>query len=173
MNTTAAAAHAGVTVATIRAWCRRSVIAATKRAGRWVIEAASLARRIALGGKAVTDSKPDREQLKQQAEQTRARILAELALPELAGTPKQIAWAEEIRGRRLDAGFKVVPHMSGRLRYQITDEALGTVYLKEIDYKPVYDDEAEAVRVLTAAVTSGQRATAKWWIDNRTKSHPF
>ena len=51
MDTTTAAAKASVTTATIRVWCRRGVVAAAKAAGRWVIEAASLARRIALGGK--------------------------------------------------------------------------------------------------------------------------
>jgi hypothetical protein len=49
MNTVTAAAQAGVATDTIRTWCRRNVIAATKRAGRWVIDAASLARRIAIG----------------------------------------------------------------------------------------------------------------------------
>lgn len=49
MNTTTAAIQAGVTTNTIRTWCRRGVIAATKQAGRWIIDAASLARRIAIG----------------------------------------------------------------------------------------------------------------------------
>ncbi|MFD5940240.1 hypothetical protein [Streptomyces griseus] len=49
MNTTTAAAAAKVTVATIRDWARRGVIAATKTAGRWIIDTASLARRIAIG----------------------------------------------------------------------------------------------------------------------------
>jgi hypothetical protein len=50
MGTTATAAlHANVTVATIRAWCRRGVIAATKTAGHWFIDVASLAHRIAIG----------------------------------------------------------------------------------------------------------------------------
>lgn len=49
MNTTAAAAEAHVTVDTIRAWCRIGAVAAIKRAGRWIIDAASLARRIAIG----------------------------------------------------------------------------------------------------------------------------
>lgn len=50
MNTTAAAAQAGVTIRTIRIWCRRGVVAAVKTAaGRWIIDAASLARRIAIG----------------------------------------------------------------------------------------------------------------------------
>ncbi|WP_406516359.1 helix-turn-helix domain-containing protein (plasmid) [Streptomyces sp. NBC_00873] len=49
MNTTAAAIEANVTVATIRNWCRRNVIAAVKTAGRWVIDAASLTHRIAIG----------------------------------------------------------------------------------------------------------------------------
>ncbi|MFF1341156.1 hypothetical protein ACFVYT_25085 [Streptomyces sp. NPDC058290] len=51
MNTTAAATEAHVTVATIRTWARRGVIAATKTAGKWVIDAASLARRIAIGAR--------------------------------------------------------------------------------------------------------------------------
>ncbi|MFF4746769.1 helix-turn-helix domain-containing protein [Streptomyces sp. NPDC001268] len=51
MNTTAAALQANVTVATIRTWCRRGVIAATKRAGRWIIDTASLAHRIAIGAR--------------------------------------------------------------------------------------------------------------------------
>ena len=49
VTTAAAAAQANVTVATIRAWCRNGVVAAAKAAGRWVIDAASLARRIAIG----------------------------------------------------------------------------------------------------------------------------
>jgi len=49
MNTTAAALHANVTADTIRTWCRRGVIAATKTAGRWTIDTASLAHRIAIG----------------------------------------------------------------------------------------------------------------------------
>ncbi|MFK8851175.1 hypothetical protein [Streptomyces sp. Ac-502] len=49
MNTTAAALEAHVTVATVRTWCRLGAVAAVKTAGRWVIDAASLAHRIALG----------------------------------------------------------------------------------------------------------------------------
>jgi hypothetical protein len=51
MNTTAAATQANVTVATIRTWCRKGVVAATKVAGRWVIDSASLARRIEIGAR--------------------------------------------------------------------------------------------------------------------------
>lgn len=51
MNTTAAALQANVTVATIRTWARRGVIAATKTAGRWIIDTASLARRITIGNR--------------------------------------------------------------------------------------------------------------------------
>lgn len=49
MNTTAAATQAGVTTPTIRTWCRVGAVAAVKRAGRWVIDAASLAHRLAIG----------------------------------------------------------------------------------------------------------------------------
>jgi hypothetical protein len=48
MNTAAAALEAQVTAATIRTWCRRGVIAATKHASRWIIDTASLAHRIAI-----------------------------------------------------------------------------------------------------------------------------
>ncbi|MFF9559324.1 hypothetical protein ACF1DY_26335 [Streptomyces albus] len=51
MNTTAAATQAGVTVATIRNWCRYGAVAAVKQAGRWVIDAVSLTRRIAIGAR--------------------------------------------------------------------------------------------------------------------------
>jgi hypothetical protein len=51
MNTMDAAQKARVTASTIRTWCRRGVIAAAKVAGRWVIEATSLARRIEIGRK--------------------------------------------------------------------------------------------------------------------------
>jgi hypothetical protein len=48
ITTTNAAVQAGVTVDTIRTWCRTGAVAATKTAGRWIIDAASLAYRIKL-----------------------------------------------------------------------------------------------------------------------------
>ncbi|MFF8422858.1 hypothetical protein [Streptomyces sp. NPDC015680] len=51
MNTTTAAQTANVTVATIRDWARRGVVAATKTAGRWIIDTTSLARRIEIGAR--------------------------------------------------------------------------------------------------------------------------
>lgn len=58
MNTTTAAAQANVTVATIRSWCRRGVIAAVKQAGRWIIDAASLAHRITIGAMKNREEQP-------------------------------------------------------------------------------------------------------------------
>lgn len=49
MNTAAAAIQANVTTDTIRTWCRRNVVSAVKKAGRWIIDAASLTRRITIG----------------------------------------------------------------------------------------------------------------------------
>lgn len=49
MNTTLAAAEAQVTVDTVRTWCRIGAVAAVKQAGRWIIDTASLAARIAIG----------------------------------------------------------------------------------------------------------------------------
>lgn len=53
MNTATAALEAHVTVATIRHWCRAGVVKAAKTAGQWIIDAASLARRITLSKPAV------------------------------------------------------------------------------------------------------------------------
>ncbi|MFB7736213.1 hypothetical protein ACFC08_17870 [Streptomyces sp. NPDC056112] len=58
MNTTTAATQANVTAATIRTWCRRGAVAAAKVAGRWVIDAASLARRIEIGTRRMTAAPP-------------------------------------------------------------------------------------------------------------------
>ncbi|CAM5392182.1 hypothetical protein STENM36S_05038 [Streptomyces tendae] len=58
MNTTAAALQANVTTATIRTWCRRGIIAATKQAGRWIIDTASLAHRITIGALRARKAKP-------------------------------------------------------------------------------------------------------------------
>jgi hypothetical protein len=49
MDTALAATQAGVTIDTVRTWCRIGAVAAVKRAGRWIIDAASLAHRIAIG----------------------------------------------------------------------------------------------------------------------------
>lgn len=49
MDTTAAALQANVTTATIRTWCRRGVVTAIKQAGRWTVDASSLAARIVIG----------------------------------------------------------------------------------------------------------------------------
>ncbi|MFG2913371.1 hypothetical protein ACGF0D_10830 [Kitasatospora sp. NPDC048298] len=48
VTTTNAAIQAGVTVDTIRTWCRTGAVAAVKQAGRWAIDAASLAYRVKL-----------------------------------------------------------------------------------------------------------------------------
>ncbi|MGW5353386.1 hypothetical protein ACWERV_23105 [Streptomyces sp. NPDC004031] len=49
LDTHTAAAQARVTADTVRTWCRRGVVTATKHAGRWAIDAASLAHRLAIG----------------------------------------------------------------------------------------------------------------------------
>lgn len=59
MTTTATAAtQAGVTIDTIRTWCRYGAVAAIKQAGRWVINAASLTRRITIGTRRNTVTNP-------------------------------------------------------------------------------------------------------------------
>ena len=82
MDTTTAARQAGVTVATIRAWCRIGAVAATKRNGRWTITPASLTRRIEIGEKRMpryTISETNRERL--------GRTFTSYAVTRTDGTP--------------------------------------------------------------------------------------
>lgn len=56
--TAVAAAQAEVTVAAIRAWCRIGAVTAIKQAGRWIIDTASLAHRVAIGALRARKAKP-------------------------------------------------------------------------------------------------------------------
>jgi hypothetical protein len=177
MNTTAAAAQAGVTVATIRAWARRGVIAATKTAGRWILDAASLAHRIAIGilkrrtqrEAPVTEVTPaaDRKAVraanKAAANEARTRVLAAITaagLPLLSGTDKQIAWAEDIRSNLIEAalhnlaGTHLGVHYS--LTNTLTEDPLRTSRipgLRPWDTGSEYASEADLLAALTTAVT--------------------
>lgn len=197
MNTIAAAAQANVTADTVRAWARRGVIAATKTAGRWVIDATSLARRIAIAAtkrnarKAAmtepaptTDRKTARAANKAAADAIRTRVrtaLTEAGLPSLTGTEKQIAWALELRDARIDAA---IHHLRGThlgihysLTGTLTDDALRTSDipgLRPWDTSSEYASEDDLLAALITAVThSGagnkraDRTQASWWIEQR------
>lgn len=104
MDATTAARKTKVTVATIRDWCRTGVITATKTAGRWDIDSQSLRahrRRI----RAIRTARQNRA-----AARVHAGIAAQLTLPTLTGTPKQIAWAIDIRNRAITAALTLVTH---------------------------------------------------------------
>lgn len=87
MNTTAAALEARVTVATIRAWCRAGVVAAVKRAGRWIIEAASLARRITIGQRKATMTTQPKYRIEQGTETAYGQERATFTIVRTDGTP--------------------------------------------------------------------------------------
>jgi len=119
MNAATAATKSRVTVATIRDWCRTGVIAATKTAGRWDIDAQSLRahrRRI----RAIHNARQTRA-----AARVHASLAAQLTLPTLTGTPKQTAWATDIRDRAIVAALVLVTHdfesgqPTGRLTYEL------------------------------------------------------
>ncbi|MFH9426030.1 hypothetical protein [Streptomyces sp. NPDC017529] len=173
MNTTTAAAEAQVTVTTIRTWCTRGAITATKTAGRWDIDAASLKTRIRLGRQI------RRARARRTAPATRARILADLHFPALTGTPKQIAWAEELRLRRIHAALDVTPHRRFGLAYHLagaTGDPLGITYIPTLANTPGYGTYAtrrDLLAALHTALTHGERTTAAWWIDHRAVSTPM
>ncbi|KOT94514.1 hypothetical protein ADK70_12630 [Streptomyces rimosus subsp. pseudoverticillatus] len=173
MNTTTAATEAQVTVATIRTWCTRGAVTATKTAGRWVIDAASLKARIRLGRQI------RRVRARRTAPAARARILANLQLPALTGTPNQIAWAEELRLRRIHAALDVTPHRQHGLAYHLagaTGDPLGLTYIPTLANTPGYGTYAtrrDLLAALDTALTHGARTTAAWWIDHRTVNTPM
>lgn len=187
-TTAAAAAQAGVTVATIRTWCRRGVIAATKTAGRWIIDTASLTHRIAIGAmrarKAtpVPQPKPTRltpEQRAEKADQIRARIRAAITLPAMTGSDKQIAWAEDIRAGRIDRALAhVVVLPTGAPAYSLltlTRDPLLVGNFRETPGSWEWDSEEALIAAIDLALAGtdalrGTRTSASWWINNRDRS---
>lgn len=163
MDTTTAATQANVTVDTIRTWCRMGAVAAVKRAGQWIIDETSLRARITLG------RQMHRAALTRRAAAARARILAALPLPRLTGTPKQIAWAEDIRARRIEHGLAVNPHRIHSLVYRLVHEQLGASYLGITE---THTTEADALAALTATISTPERQTAAWWISRRAMTAP-
>jgi hypothetical protein len=192
MNTSAAATEAHVTVATIRTWCRRGVVAAIKTAGRWIIDTTSLAHRIAIAAikatrkAAVTEPAPtiDRKTLraanKELAAAARARILAAMpALPELTGTDKQIAWATDIRASRIEAAVENLRGSHLGIHYCLASadgdplRAGDIPGLRSWSSEDDQPSEAALLAAITTAVTHqgtgrhDDRTQAAWWIDNR------
>ncbi|MDH6224384.1 hypothetical protein [Streptomyces sp. MJP52] len=169
MNAAAAAAKSRVTTDTIRTWCRRGVITATKTAGRWDIDEKSLrAHRRRLT--AIRQARRARA-----AATVHARIAARLTLPQLAGTPKQTAWATDIRDRAVAAALQLVTHNdygqpTGRTTYQLAtghtqfdrDPLNAYPVLRDTAYTE-HADEADYVTALNAVLAA--RTDARYWID--------
>ncbi|MFD9075332.1 hypothetical protein [Streptomyces lasiicapitis] len=171
MDVAAAAATANVTPDTIRTWCRRNAIAATKRAGRWIIQEASLRHRLRIGRRLA------RKRAERLAPHRRARLLAALHLPALTGSPRQIAWAEDLRATRIEQALTVTRHGRG-LAYHVV-AALGAIYVPGLadgrDAGPlgvICTSHADALTVVTDAVTHSPRTHASWWIDRRHMTAP-
>lgn len=102
ITTAQAAGQAGVTVATIRYWCRYGAITAVKRAGRWAIDTASLTHRITLSTR-------------------RARRTALHHQPGAARYVRhQGAWAVQITGEVYDSLRAAVKSGPGQLAVTVT-----------------------------------------------------
>lgn len=170
MNAATAAAKSRVALDTVRTWCRKGVITATKTAGRWDIDENSLRahrrRLIAL----------------RQARRARAaaaiaaRITAQLDLPQLTGTPKQVAWAGDIRDRAIAATLELATHSdygqpTGRATYQLAtgrtqfdrDPLNAYPVLHSAAYTE-HTSEAGYVAAINAVLAA--RTDARYWISN-------
>lgn len=82
------------------------------------------------------------------AEARREAIEAEHALPPLAGTDKQVAWARTIRADKIEA---VAQFMAGKRPATMT-----------ADQAAAFDEQAAAVMQTLYSETA-----ARWWIDHR------
>ncbi|WP_017541564.1 hypothetical protein [Nocardiopsis halophila] len=177
MDTAAAAAQAGVTVPTIRTWCRIGAVAAVKTAGRWIVSAASLARRIRFGCKETTvDTTPryrcghpvqptrrnpdpearPRRDCRPCKDQRRADAHAALRLPGIQGTPKEVARAADIRTQWLDDALTTT--LAGDL---VLGEGMG-YETADLGTWASAEQAAEDITRLLA-----DRTEAAWWIQHR------
>lgn len=170
MDATTAAAKSKVTVATVRTWCRTGVISAVKVSGRWDIDRQSLRahhRRLL----AIRNAREARA-----ATRVHSSIAAQLTLPTLTGTPKQIAWAKDIRDRAITAALTLVTHdfESGTPEGPLTYE-LATGYTA-LDHDPLnaykvlgkaaYTEHAtQAAYVAAFNQVLAARANASNWIN--------
>jgi hypothetical protein len=100
-------------------------------------------------------------------EDVRARVAQALVLPQLNGTPKQIAWAQQIRAARIDKALAMTMGLRDATviyRLSAADDYLHVYMVPGIE-SGEYEDEAALLAALTLAVTHGQRTNASWWID--------
>ncbi|MFD7922475.1 hypothetical protein ACFV3R_25025 [Streptomyces sp. NPDC059740] len=171
MDATTAATKSKVTVATIRNWCRRGVITATKTAGRWDIDPTSLRahrrRLIAL----------DTARQARAATVIQTRITSQLVLPNLTGSDKQVAWARDIRDRRIAAALQLVTHddesgqPTGRATYRLaTPTMFGRDPLHAGDFLGTaayteHTTEADYLIALHAVLNAC--TNARYWINKR------
>lgn len=99
-TTAQAATTAGVTIATIRTWCRRGAVAATKHAGRWLIDTASLARRTTYNDGLSVETIGEDRTWEHQGMQVAAYLLD---LARLDGAPRLAALVREVTAREAAA----------------------------------------------------------------------
>ncbi|MFD5384272.1 hypothetical protein ACFWMG_04745 [Streptomyces sp. NPDC127074] len=171
MDAATAARKAGISLDTIRNWCRRGVITATKTAGRWDIDQNSLRahrRRLI----AIRNARRART-----AATIQARITTQLALPYLTGTPTQIAEAEGIRRRAIEAALHLVTHSdesgqpTGHATYRLSSGH--TMFDRDpLDAYAVLRDGAytehtgEAAYITALNTVLAGRTDARYWINN-------
>lgn len=192
-----AAARAGRTVDTIRHWCRMGAVRATKVAGRWAIDVASLDYRISLDTQEPTmptlvcshTTDPDnpcrdcqRKFRPIMFKRYVAALTEGLELPPLTGTPKQIAWAEQMRARSLAGNWEDVERGltdEGRVLNVVweagwwapepDEEEFGIEY-PNWQQKLIPHEELARLRTLAEARAwiarvVAERTDAAWWID--------
>ncbi|MEU1908420.1 hypothetical protein [Streptomyces hygroscopicus] len=171
MDAATAARKSRVTIDTIRTWCRRGVITATKTAGRWDIDQNSLRahrRRLI----AIRNARRTRN-----AATIQARITTQLTLPHLTGTPDQVAKADDIRRRAIQAALQLVTHSdesgqpTGHATYRLSSGP--TMFDSDpLDAYTVLRDSAytehtsEAAYITALNTVLADRTDASYWINN-------
>lgn len=172
MNAKDAARYAHVTVTTIRTWCRNGAISATKTSGRWDIDDNSLKVRVRLAAE-LRNARRARTQAA-----IRNRIRDAITLPALSGTPKQAAWAGDLRADRIERALDLL-FADVDLTYLLTAPRPGVgrddplkvradrTTLTTAEARTPCGNAAEYVALVNRVLADDAHLSAQFWINNR------
>lgn len=172
MNAKDAARYAHVTITTIRSWCRNGSVSATKISGRWDIDDNSLTARVRLAAE-LRNARRARTQTA-----IRNRIRDAITLPDLSGTPKQAAWAGDIRAARIERALDLL-FADVDLTYLLTAPRPGVgrvdplkvradrSTLTTAEANTPCESAAEYVALVNRVLTDDAHLPAQFWINNR------
>ncbi len=98
-----------------------------------------------------------------------AKANADMGLPALQGTPKQIAWAETIRAKALASKENEIPNLPGDFDEESCEEMAQRLGYDIEDVKTAINATLDAASAARGELLA--QAEASWWIDNNHKTN--